>query len=106
MTKEITTIILTPPSNEAVYMFGFMFGTMCCITDRNTDPRYRRANLISAPLSTLFAASIYGGLTAIGAGLVASLMPKRTTPAIPILLTVSTAYLIYSLFKDTKKDDE
>jgi hypothetical protein len=101
----IRYIVLKPPSDNAICAYGFMFGVMCCITNAKLEEKKKQLDLLESPLSTLFAASCYGGFTSCGAYIVSRVMPKQFTPAISVLLIASTGYLGYKLAKSYLTDN-
>jgi hypothetical protein len=82
-------------------MYGFLFGVLCNVTENR---KKKSLNLLDSPLSSLWSASLYGCITACGAGFVSCAMPKQLTPAIPFVLIISSGYLGYKLVKSYISD--
>lgn len=98
--------LILPPSDNSIYMCGFLFGVLCNISENR---KKKSLNILDSPLSSLWNASLYGCITACGAGFVSCAMPKQLTPIIPFVLIISGGYLGYNLIKSyisNSKDDQ
>lgn len=78
----------TLASETTVELAGFLFGATC-ISLENPDSL---KETLEYPLTTMFRASCYGFLTALGAKYVAGNMPTSARPVVPVVLAISMLY--------------